>query len=241
MAWIRIAGFGVIALGLIGCKETIDSGNLRTRGIAMITKVTATSESSVVVHTELVAGGDESNTFVILRDGDELIADADGDEMEMEAVDEGVYEAEFDVGLGGTVFTVNLERDDDDSAPDNSGSLPEPFDITSDFGATPMSRAEEMEVTWDPSGESDDMQIEFDDDAGESCIFMKRDTIAGDPGAYTVEAAFLDGTGPDDEQESCDVIATITRSRSGSTDNGLDDESSFVLEQVRSVDFVSAP
>ena len=241
MAWIRIAVLASIALGLIGCKETIDSANLRTRGIAMVTTVTATSESRVLVHTELLAGGDESNTNVILGSRDRLIADADGDDTEMEAVGDGEYEAEFDVGLGGTVFTVSLEREEDDPAPDNSGSLPEPFDITSDFGATPMSRAEAMEITWEPSGESDDMEIEFDDEVGEGCIYMADDNIAGDPGTYTVDADFLKGTGPDDMQESCDVTATIRRSRSGSTDNALDGESSFRLRQVRSVGFVSAP
>ena len=241
MAWIRIAVLASIALGLIGCKETIDSKNLRTGGIAMVTRVTATSESRVVVHTELLAGGNESNTYVILGSHDRLIADADGEDVEMDAVNEGVYEAKFDTGLADTVFTVSLEREDDDPAPDNSGSLPAPFDITSDFGSTPMSRAEDMEVTWEPSGEDDDMKIAFDDEAGGGCIYINSDNIAGDPGTYTVEAGFLEGTGPEDMQESCDVTAKITRSRHGETDSALDGESSFVLEQVRSVDFVSAP
>jgi len=237
---IAVLGAGLAALSGAGCKETISSENIRTQGIAMVTEVTARSETHARVRTELLAGGDESNTAVILRGGDELVAMAGDEEQVMEEVSDGVYETVFEIGEGGTTFMVMLERDGDDDAPDNEGTLPEPFEFTSDFGDTPISRSDDsMEITWEPSGEDDDMDIEFAD-VGDSCIFDRDDDIPGDPGSYLVEPESLDSTDSDDP-ESCDVEVTITRARDGSTDSALDGESSFVLRQVRRFTFVSAP
>ncbi len=229
-------------LSLAGCKETISSENIRTGGIAMVTEVTARSETHARVRTELLAGGDESNTGVILRGGDQLVAMAGDEEQVMDEVDDGVYETVFENGEGGTVFMVMLEREGDDDALDSEGTLPEPFEITSDFGDTPISRSEdEMEITWEPSGEDDDMDVDFDDANGdEGCIFSHDDDIPGDTGTFLVEADSLDSTDSDDP-ESCDVQATITRSREGSVDTALDEESTFVLRQLRRFTFVSAP
>jgi hypothetical protein len=229
-----------LAGGLAGCKETTSSENIRTRGIAMLTEVTARSDSHARVRTELVVGGDESNTYVILEGGDQLVAMAGDEEQVMEAVSDGIYETVFEIGEGGTPFMVMLEREGDDDAPDNEGTLPEPFEITSDFGDTPVSRADDsMEITWEPSGEDDDMDIAFED-VDESCIYNHDDDIPGDPGSYLVEPATLDSTDSDDP-ETCDVEVTITRTRDGSTDSALDGESSFVLRQVRRFTFVSDP
>jgi hypothetical protein len=237
LAVLSISGLALAT----GCKETTSSENIRTGGIAMLTEVTARSASNARVRTELRVGGDESNTFVILEGGDRLVAEADGEEDVMEAIEEGIYEAEFDTGAGGTEFTVRLERVGDEDALDNHGTLPEPFSITSDFDSTPISRSEdEFDITWEPSGEPDDMEIDFDEDEGESCIYSADDEIGGDPGSYTVERDFLDSTSSMDP-ETCDVTATLTRSSRGSNDDALDGESSFVLKQVRSVSFVSAP
>jgi hypothetical protein len=231
---------GLAGLSLIGCKETTSSENIRTRGIAMITEVIARSATRAHVRTELRVGGDESNTFVILEGGDELVADADGEEQVMETVSEGVYETVFDDVGGGTEITIRLERDGDDDAPGNSGVLPEPFDITSVFDE-PVSRGEEsMEITWEPSGEDDDMDISFSDEAGDSCIFDLNDDIPGDPGSYLLEPETLRSTDSNDP-ESCDARVDILRTRDGSTDDALDGESSFVLQQIRTIMFVSAP
>lgn len=233
---------GLVGLSLAGCKETIGSEDIRTNGIAAITEVIARSDSRTRVRTELLAGGDESNTAVILRQGDRLLAEADGEEQELEEVSDGVYEAVFDTGAGGTEFTVVLERNGDDDAPGNHGILPEPFEFTSEF-ADPVSRSQDdIEITWEPSGEDDDMDIEItdmiDDDG---CIFRFDDDIPGDTGSYVLEANALDSTGPSDDPRTCDVEVTISRTRNGSTDDALDGESSFVLKQVRTMTFTSAP
>jgi len=227
-------------LALTGCKETVSSDYIKTGGIAMLTTVTARSTSDVTVHTELLVGGDESNTYVILNSGDRIYAKAADEQQEMDAIEDGVYEATFDAGEGGTKYSVMLRRDDGDSAERNTGTLPEAFDITSDLGTDVLSRMDDdVELTWAPSGEKDDMSLDVDDDIG-GCIFSDGFDIGGDDGSYTIPAGTLDSTSSQHPEE-CDVTATITREGSGSTDGALDDESWFVLRQVRATTFASGP
>lgn len=241
----RFATSALVLFTLVGCKETVSSRNIRTQGIAMLTTVVATSETRVTVQTDLVVGGDESNTYVDLDSGDRIYAEADGDRQEMSSESTGEYEASFDgdgVGAGGTEYRVLLLRDDDDDAENNSGTLPEPFEITSDFGSTPLSRMDDdVVITWEPSGETDDMELEVDE-ADVGCIFVYNKDIGGDPGTYTIPAG-EDGLDSSDSQEpeTCDVEATLRRKRDGDTDSVLDPESYFRLRQVRTVGFVSAP
>jgi hypothetical protein len=241
----NLATIGCLAFPcLFGCKETVSSEHIRTGGIAMLTTVTAHSASDTTVHTELRVGGDESNTYVVLKNGDRLVAEADADERTMRAITTGVYEADFRTGEGGTRFTVGLERDEDLPASDNFGSLPEPFEITTVVGRAPISRSQDsLEITWEPSGEGDDMHIRFAEEPGGSCLrFDEDEDIAGDPGSYTLEPDFLESSATDEENpETCDVEVTLTRSRRGTSDSVLDGESRFVLEQVRRFSFVSAP
>jgi hypothetical protein len=234
----------VAAFGLLACKETVHSKNIRTGGIAMLTTVTATSEKKSKVHTELRVGGDESNTYVILDSKDRLIADADGNQRTMHELSErGVYETEFSVGAEGTLFKVMLERDGDTDAFDNSGKLPAPFDVTSDFGGDEISRGkDDLEITWDPSGTKNDMKVAFSDkDSDDGCIFDDAEDIPGDSGSYVLKKGSLDSTGPSDDPKTCDVTGTLSRSASGSNDSHLDGESKFTLKQVRSFTFTSAP
>lgn len=230
---------GLPLLGAAGCKETVSSKNIRTQGISMAAVVTAGSSSSTVEVT-LKVGGDESNTYVNLEGGDRLIALADDEEKEMDRKSAGVYEVRFNTNAADTAFEVHLERDGDDDARRNRGTLPPPFRITSDLGDDPISRADTFELTWEPSGGDDPMKLEIDDAAGESCIFAERfDQGDGltDTGSFTVRG--LDGTGSDDE--TCEIVIDLIRERRGSLDRVLDPESTFVLRQVRSTIATSSP
>jgi hypothetical protein len=234
-------GLGLAAvLALLGCKETTSSCNIRTAGLAMLTEVTASSESSVRVKTTLLVGGDESNTYAILDSCDELYAEADGDRKQMSAIEDGVYEAKFDVGAEDTEYRVVLKRDQDDTADGNSGQLPAPFDITSDLGPDPISRADaQIEVTWDPADSDDDMKLAIEDKAA-GCIFDKDINVPGDSGSYVIEKGEIESTS-DQDPETCDVSGKLSRTRDGSTDSTLDSESYFHLTQVRTFKFTSAP
>jgi hypothetical protein len=244
MTWTKLglglsAGLGA-ALSLVGCKETTSSCNVRTAGLAMLTEVTATSESAVRVKTTLLVGGDESNTYATLDGCDELFAEADDEREKMDEVDDGVYEAKFDLGAEGTRYRVILEREQDETADGNTGKLPAPFDVTSDFGSDEISRADDdLEVTWDPSASGDDMSLEIEDDAG-GCIYDGDFNIGGDPGSYIVGKGEIESTSSQDP-ETCDVTGRLIREREGSTDSELDSESWFKLRQTRKFGFVSAP
>lgn len=226
-------------LGAAGCKETISSKNIATQGIAMLTEVTATSATRSRVEVRLLSGGDESNTYVDVVEGDELIAEAGDDSVTMDEVETGVYEAEFDIGAEDTEFRVLFMRTAYDDATDNDGTLPAPFSITSDFGDEALSRADDnLPLTWEP-GSNDSMELEIDD-AADGCIYPADFDLADDDGTYSVPAGQIDSTGGDDP-ETCDLTLTLTRSRAGSFENVLDPESRFRLHQVRSTSLTSSP
>jgi hypothetical protein len=231
----------VILIGLscaFGCKETLASKNIRTQGIAMEATVTATSETRSRVEVDLLAGGDESNTYIELGDGDRLFVVADGEEKEMDQVSEGEFEATFDVGAEDTLFEFRLIRSEFDDSTENSGTLPAPFDITSEYDE-PVSRADDIIISWaDPS--DDRMDLEVDDETGESCIYSDDFRVDPDDGTFVVQGGTLDDTN-DDEPESCTLTLELTRRRSGETDSVLDPESSIVMRQVRSVSVDSEP
>jgi hypothetical protein len=230
----------VACLAAVGCRETTSSQNIKTRGIVALMDVTASSESSSRVVVTLKVGGPASNTYVDLEGGDKLFAVADGEEKEMVAEDAGRYEADFDTGAEDTEFTVKLEREWDVPARNSSGTLPAPFDITTDFGSTPLSREDDdLVVTWEPGDSGDDMRLELED-SGPSCIFDDDFDIAGDSGEHTIPAGEISSTDADDPGE-CDVTLILIRRRNGQADANFDPDSRFRLEQVRKTDFVSAP
>lgn len=227
----------VTLLCAAGCTETVSSDEIRTGGIYMGTVVTAgTSQSKVKV--TLKVGGNESNTYVKLTDRDQLFALADGDEKEMTKVSDGVYEATFGVTDEDTEFAVHLEREDDEDATGNKGTLPAPFRITSSFDDEPYSRADDdLEVTWDPSDSGDDMMLEVDDE--DRCITATKDfDPSGDKGSYVIQAGKLDGS---NDEDTCELTIQVIREREGTRDGHLDDESTFFLRQVRSAITDSAP
>jgi hypothetical protein len=226
-----------LAATSVGCaKETIDSTNIKTAGIAALIDVTANSASASLVHVDLKTGGAQSNTFVILSSGDRLLASADGQQKTMEAVEEGEYEAEFGTGAADTEFLVSLERDADTPAPASRGTLPAPFEISAPASGADASRAEDLVVTWDAGDGSDDVALELNGD----CIFLETIDVPGDSGSYTIAAGTLKPTNSD-KPESCDVTLQITRSRSGSADPAFDGESWVHLRQVRAGSFTSTP
>lgn len=231
---------GLALLGAAGCEETVSSENIRTPGISMATMVTA-GPSSAKVKVVLTVGGNESNTKVLLDAGDKLVAFADDDEKTMTKVDDGEFEVTFDAVEEDTKYEVQLLRDNDEDAKGNAGELPAPFTITSDLGDEPISRADDVEITWDPSDSGDDMKLEAEDATGDSCITATQDfDPTGDRGMFVIEAGkgYL---GDEDEEETCEITVHVIREREGTRAENLDPESTFFLRQVRSTVFDSEP
>ena len=122
----------VLTSATVGCTATTSSRHIRTGGVVARIDVTSEREGRSVVEADLVIGGQGSNTYMVLEGGDRLVATAGGNERTMDATSDGEYEAKFKVSEGD--FVVKLEREVDDPAPDNRGTLPPPFEISSDFG-----------------------------------------------------------------------------------------------------------
>lgn len=237
MKSMYIQGTLAIAVALfgVGCTETVDSKNIRTAGIAALIDAESTDGTSTTVLAVLKTGGAQSNTYVNLSDGDRLVAEGGGTRKEMTNQSSGEYEAEFATAAADTEFRISLERENDDPAPNSVGKIPAPFNVAA-IPTGDHSRAQDLTITWDNSGTSDDMHIE----ANGSCIFIYSKDIPGDSGSFTITAGDLDSTNKD-KPETCNVTLEITRSRNGTADPTYDSESWFHLRQVRTVKFTSAP
>lgn len=219
---------------LSACTETVDSKDIRTSGISAQITATATSDAATTVITELKVGGPSSNTYVDLSGGDRIFASADGKRLEMEAQGTGTYQVDFNITAADTEFIVDLQRDEDDDAPASKGQLPAPFSFQVPNMST--SRAQNLTITWAPSGSMDDMTLEF---AG-TCIFNRTVDVPGDTGSHEISAGTLASTNPD-KPETCDITVEMKRTRKGEPDRAYDPESSFVLTQTRTTKFTSTP
>lgn len=225
-----------LALTAAGCsKETTSSSNIKTAGIAALIDVNAVNDTQATVHVELVVGGSSSNTYVTLEGGDTLVAIVGTSEKTLQAIDTGVYEANFSGVAEDTEFKVELRRPNDTPATDNHGTLPSPFTLTAP--TADLSRAtDDLVATWTPSGKSDPFILNFSG----TCIFDKGVDVAGDPGTQTVAKGTLESTGGN-TPEACDIKLSAERSRAGTKDSAFDPESWFKLHQNRAVSFTSKP
>jgi len=230
-----LASLCLIGLSALGCsKETTSSSNIKTGGIAALIDVNAFDDNTATVHVELRVGGSTSNTYVDLEGEDRLLATAAGKTKTLTVVDTGVYEADFSGVEGGTEFSVTLDRPDDITASDNSGTLPEPF--TLEDPSSDLSRMDDdLTLAWAPANTGDGMHVDIDG----KCIFGYDDEMS-DTGTFVVEAGELRSTDSDDPK-TCDLTAKVERVRDGSADRAFDPESRFRLHQFRSGRFTSNP
>ena len=224
-----------LGLSALGCsKETTSSSNIKTGGIAALIDVYADDDTTATVHVELKVGGSSSNTYVALEGGDSLTATAAGKTKTLTSVDTGIYEADFSGVEGGTEFEVILDRPEDTTASDNSGTLPDPF--TLDDPTDDLSReTDDLELTWAPADTGDSMHA----DIKGQCIFPYSHSMS-DTGSLVVAAGKLESTGGD-KPETCDLTAHVERTKGGSADTIFDPESYFTLHQRRSAKFTSNP
>ncbi len=226
-------------LAMAGCaEETVSSENIKTGGIVGLFEVTARSDSSSTARATLVVGGDQSNTYVTLDNGDNLTATAGSETKTLTtAGGPGRYEANFATGAAGEEFSIALNRPDDTDALGNSGLLPAPFAFTELPTGTPSRKTDAVTIKWD-NGEAGSLELEVEGD----CIFDESFKPASGSTEFTISADKLRSTGVNEEdKETCDLTVTLTRTSSGSVDPALDNDSRFRLHQVRSTTFASAP
>ena len=223
------------AVALAGCiNETVSSKDVRTGGIAALIGVEAPSDTLSTVYVTLLVGGDESNTFVHLEGGDRLWAEAAGDRRAMDEEETGFYTTAFPTADGDTEFRVVLQRSVDETASENVGVLPDPLTLEV---PEEVSRAEDLFVTWSPSGREDDVSLDVQGD----CLGNSTDIdVPGDPGNWVIPAGTL-RSNDGENALTCSPTVTLSRRRSGAVDPAFDSESTFELAQVRRAVFVSTP
>lgn len=226
-------GLGLLLLN--ACTvETVDSKNVKTGGISATITANATTDAATTIIATLQVGGTNSNTYVDLSGGDKIFVVANDKQIEMEAQGTGTYQADVNVAAENTEFIVDLQRETEDDAPMSKGTLPAPF--TFQVPNMTTSRAQELTITWSPSGSMDDMEAIVSG----TCIFQRTIDIPGDTGSHVISPGTLIATNTD-KPETCDLTVEMTRSRKGTADLAFDPDSSFILKQTRTGKFTSAP
>ena len=231
---------GIVASCLliwVGCQQATTSRDVKTQNISMEAEVVAGSDGAVVVRVVLRERSRTSNTYVVLDGEDELIVRVSDGERTMNPVQAGVYETTFDGDQEEIeAFRILLVRSSHDDAQGTLGALPQPFEITTEFRDTTLSRAgDDIEIAWHPSGTEDEMLVEV---KRVGCFFLERAHVGGDPGSFVLPKGSL--TPSDPSVEECDAVLSVWRSRTGRVDEALADDSLLRLRQVRSINFVSS-
>lgn len=233
----RVAALSALAAAAAGCAS-VDSSDVRTAGI--YPNFTASTDGSGTrAEATLRVGGASSNTFVALSDGDSLTVTADGEATTLSETRLGdyvIYTADLEPDAEDTSFTFALERTTDTSAPSSVATLPAAFELTAPAADSVFSRAEDIVVSWEPSGEQDTMLVEWATD----CTWTYEVEVDGDTGSLTIPAAdveVIDGH----EEESCAGALTLTRRRGGALDPAFEEGGSIYGRQTRSVALRSDP
>jgi hypothetical protein len=230
---LGFASLAIVAFAASACTETASSSDIKTHGIRAAFDIYGGSVTKV--QAELKVGSD-SNTYVNLDNGDQLVATVGTETKNMTSTSEGHYEASFAAVAPETKITIDFKRPSDTSAPNNVGTLPAPFTLGT-FPTTPPSRAtEDIIVTWTPAGtDSDGFRLSLDGD----CIYSWTKDMA-DTGTYTISKAelqSLDAKAP----KSCTITVGAERYRSGTADPALASDSYVHSHQTATGTFQSAP
>jgi hypothetical protein len=236
-------GVGLVCLlAGVGCKETVDSTDVRTSGIYAKYEAISNGDETHVT-ARLLVGGDESNTELRLSESDRLRATVDGESKNLtDPNDNGMYDAFFDSTASGAEVTISFTRgDDDQDAPNSMAYLPETFTLAGVDNNEEISREDAIVITWDPSTADNQTDWTLEGD----CIDTEFDLDAGDSGTVTIAAGRVEPKFSDDADQTCDVTFTLDSIVSGTVDSHFNDDSDgpgeFLAIQRRSIAFRSAP
>lgn len=225
-------------LGAVGCSS-VKSEDVYTD--ALYANLTAVSDGDGTrAEAVLRVGGAASTTYVQLTGGDKFTVTGGAESSDMTETNLGNlygYVAELAVDDQDTEFLFNLQRSLDDGAPNSTCTMPPPLDIQSPADGDSTSRgAASLTVTWDPSGENDDIIVSVTGD----CFSNAEESVAGDPGTYTFEPGTLESY-EGSEDESCAGTVSVTRQRAGDLDPGYGEGGEITCAQQRTVDITVAP
>jgi hypothetical protein len=233
---MRLIGFWATlaaALGAMACSEHVDSTDVRTSGVYADMSVHASGNGKSDVQVDLLVGGSNSNTHLVLKGADKLTATV-GTVSRVLSKSGNVYATTFDGEAAETQFVVSFTRGPDDtSAPNSSVTLPEGFIIGGiaqtvsrqvGFTATWQAGTKGEPVTWVLRGDCLVAQAGSISDAGQTVI----------PASRFVAAA-------SQEQATCNASFCLERDRQGTIDPAFGEGGVFGATQNRCAAFLSAP
>ena len=215
--------------------RTMDSGDLKTRGIVADLTVESNGSSTAV---KAVLKTQSALTYVNLTEGDRISVSYRGREVSLrESNLAGAYRytASLPAGLGGEEVTFILLRPADESAPDSSCRLPEEFAFSGRL--SPFSRSkDDLTVSWSGGGlnPAELATVEFSG----VCFHTFLKALPDNPGTYTLGAGKLkDRT---TVGQDCSVSVKVTVARTGKLDPAFGGGKA-VCSQVRRTTVSSTP
>lgn len=227
---------GVVSLLLstglaAGCKQEVESTDIRTTGVYPVVDVTADGSGTTRVQVKLKVGGPASNTFLDLTGPDRLQATAGGLTKDMDSSGSVSYAATFSTDAAGPIVIAFLRGPADTSAPNTTVNLPEPFAVT--LPTRELSRAaDDLTFTWAPAGTGN-----MDESLYGSCIDLISESIPDD-GTATISR---DRFHAEHAGDTCTVTVSLGRSQAGQVDPAFTEGGSVKASQVRATSFTSAP
>jgi len=218
-----------------GCKQEVESTDIRTTGVYPVIDVTAEGSGTSRVLVKLKVGGINSNTYLELIGPDKLTATRSGATKDLDSTGSVSYGATFATEAAGPFVVSFMRGPDDDSAPNSTVDLPEPF-IISPLATTELSRATaDLVFTW-TAGPAAGV---IDSSLYGSCIDTIIETIPDD-GTATISHDRIharDGATTD----SCSVTLTLVRTDVGQVDPAFTEGGRVTASQIRTTLFTSTP
>jgi hypothetical protein len=217
-----------------GCRQEVESTDIRTSGIFPEVDVRADGNGSSRVQVRLKVGGAASNTFLELVGDDQLTATAENVTRPLDSSGGVSYATTFQTEAPGPFVISFLRGMDDVSAPATTVDLPTPFTVT--LATRELSRATgDLTFTWTPAGGSGNIESILSG----SCINLLVDTIPDD-GTATITRDQIHASNPS-ATETCTVTLSLTRQQSGQVDPAFTEGGKVVARQVRAATFTSMP
>jgi hypothetical protein len=229
----------VLLAAAVGCGActNLASSDLKTAGMSATMTVTL---ATVQINVD-----DNITDIVTLSPGDTLFATAGSDTQTMSESDDLLNDVSYVATFSGesapgTLYTVAFRRNQDQSAPRSSCTLPAPFSITAPSPSATFSRAgDDITVTYGGAGSSDAIRYSVSGD----CVASAYEAVPSDTGTLVIPRgtlALTNGAGASNGG-TCQATLTLTRSRSGSVDPAFGAGGEMECQQTRTVTFASAP
>lgn len=241
----------VLILLVTACGSS-DSDNVKTDGIFADIDIYAPGDGKTYVEVVLKVGsGGVFATELELEGGDQLTAKTDvvGSETPkvLQESQDGLggftYKTDYTFDDEDITYTVAFSRAADNDAPNSFVTMPEALEYTLPAEASTFQVTDTINVTWQPSGFSSDVYIDFDVECpksgGGTVVFVFTPVKIPDSGAYSKSAGSLiyDTSGLDLSGQ-CAIEITLYRSNKGTIDSNYGEGGNIVARQVRTRNIV---